>query len=292
MTWYQNLLEFYNTILRPLLDVAILAFLLYRVYDLLVKTQAVQLVRGAFFLGLFFGIASIFRLTTLQWLLNIMAPGLFVAVAIVFQPELRKIIIRLGQGELFRLDARPRLGQLEAVVTAAEMLSQQRRGALVVFQRKVNIRNIVDSGTRLNADLSSSLIVTVFAFDGPLHDGALVVQGGRITAAGCLLPLSEQQDIQKSFGTRHRAALGMSEASDAVILVVSEETGAISLAYESKLYYDLSPLEVQRKLKELIDRDARGGIKTGAEKILAETLEESSIVSAVDKEQVLSRGDE
>ncbi|MDR2073518.1 MAG: diadenylate cyclase CdaA [Spirochaetaceae bacterium] len=258
MTWYQRIGELYSQF-RPVLDIALLAFLLYKAYDLLVKTQAVQLIKGAGFLALIYGIAYLFKLTTLQWLLDILAPGLFVVIAIVFQPELRKIIIRLGQGELFKLDNKPRLGQLEAAVTAAEILSQQRRGALVVFPRKVNIRNIIDTGTRLNAELSSSLIVTIFAFDGPLHDGALVIYGGRIAAAGCLLPLSEQQDIQKNFGTRHRAALGMSEQSDAVILVVSEETGAISLAYESKLFYDLSPLEIQRKLKELLDKKVRDG---------------------------------
>jgi diadenylate cyclase len=258
MTWYQKIAEFYN-LFRPALDIAILAFLLYKVYDLLLKTQAFQLLKGAGFLAIVFGIAFLFKLSTLQWLLNILAPGLFVAVAIVFQPELRQIIMRLGQGELFRLDNKPRLGQLEAVVTAAEILSQLKRGALVVFPRRVSLRHITETGTRLNADLSSSLIVAVFQFDGPLHDGAMVVQGGRIAAAGCLLPLSEQQDIRKSFGTRHRSALGMSEQSDAVVLIVSEETGAISLAYESKLYYDLSPLEVQHRLKELLDRTVRGG---------------------------------
>jgi diadenylate cyclase len=188
-----------------------------------------------------------------------LAPGLFIAVAIVFQPELRKIIIRLGQGELFRPDSKPRLGQLEAVVTAAEILSQEKRGMLVVFPRRINLKNIAETGTRLNADISSSLIVTVFEFDTPLHDGAMIVQNGRIVAAGCFLPLSEQQDIRKNFGTRHRAALGMSEQSDAVVLVVSEETGSLSLAYDAKLYYDVSPIEVTRKLKELLDRGARKG---------------------------------
>jgi diadenylate cyclase len=264
MNWYQRIGELYN-MFRPVLDVGLLAFLLYKAYDLLVKTQAVQLIKGAGFLALIYGISYLFKLATLQWLLNILAPGLFVVIAIVFQPELRKIIIRLGQGDLFQLDNKPHLGQLEAVVTAAEILSQQRRGALVVFPRKVHIRSVIETGTRLNADLSSSLIVTVFAFDGPLHDGALVIHGGHIAAAGCLLPMSEQQDIKKSFGTRHRSALGMSEQSDAVILIVSEETGAISLAYESKLYYDLSPLEVQRKLKELLDRTVRS-IRGDAEK--------------------------
>ena len=257
MSWFQVLSLWYNR-LSPILDIALLAFILYKTYDLLMKTQAGQLVRGAVLLALIYGFAYLLKLSTLQWLLNILAPGLFVVIAIVFQPELRKIIIRLGQGELFRLDNKPRLGQLESVVTAAEILSQQRRGLLVVFPRKMNLRNIMETGTRLNAELSSSLIVTVFAFDGPLHDGALFIHGGRIAAAGCLLPLSEQQDIRKSFGTRHRAALGMSEQSDAVILVVSEESGAISLAYESKLYYDLTGIEIQRKLKELLDKNVRG----------------------------------
>ncbi|GHV96050.1 membrane protein [Spirochaetia bacterium] len=256
MAWFQRLLTIYDLI-RPILDVALLAFLLFKGYELLVKTQAMQLVKGAGSLVLVYGIAFLFKLTTLQWVLTIMGPGLFIAIAIVFQPELRKIIIRLGQGEFFRPDTKPRIGQLEAVVTAAELLSQQKRGMLVVFPRKINIKNVIETGTRINAEISSSLIVAIFEFDGPLHDGAMIIQNSKIVAAGCFLPLSEQQDIRKSFGTRHRASLGMSEQSDAVILVVSEETGAISLAYDTKLYYDLSPLEVTRKLKELLDRGSR-----------------------------------
>ena len=266
MNWLQAIGEWYNRF-RPFLDIAILSFFLYKAYELLVKTQAGQLVRGAVFLALIYGVAYLLRLNTLLWLLNVLAPGLFVVIAIVFQPELRQFIIRLGQGELFRLDNKPRLGRLEVVVTAAEILSQQRRGALIVLPRKMNLRNIIETGTRLNAELSSSLIVTIFGFDGPFHDGAVFVQGGKIASAGCLLPLSEQQEIQKSFGTRHLAALGMSEQSDAVILIVSEETGAISLAYESQLYYDLSPIEVQRKLKELLDKNVRSSRDEDSEKI-------------------------
>ncbi|MDR3193354.1 MAG: diadenylate cyclase CdaA [Treponema sp.] len=256
MEWFQRLSTFYELI-RPVLDVVLLALLIYKAYDLLVKTQAMQLVKGAGLLALVYGIAFLFRLTTLQWILSIVAPGLFIAIAIVFQPELRKIFMRLGQGDFFRPDTRPRIGQLESVITAAEILSEQRRGMLVVFPRRTNIKSIIDTGTRLNADISSNLIVTVFVFDGPLHDGAMVIQNNRIIAAGCFLPLSEQQDIRKSFGTRHRAALGMSEQSDAVVLVVSEETGAISLAHDGNLYYDLSSLEVTRKLKEFLDRSRR-----------------------------------
>jgi diadenylate cyclase len=256
LDWFQRFSYAYDLI-RPVLDVGILAFLFYQAFEFLVKTQAMQLVKGAGFLALLYGVAFLFRLTTLQWILQTLAPGFLIIIAIVFQPELRKIIMRLGQGDIFRPDTKPRIGQLDAVVTAAEILSQERRGALVVFSRKINIRNIIDTGTRMNADISSPLIVAVFEFDGPLHDGAMVIQNGRIAAAGCFLPLSDQQGIRKSFGTRHRAALGMSEQSDAVILVVSEETGAISLAFDSKIYYDLSALEITRRLKELLNRGVR-----------------------------------
>jgi diadenylate cyclase len=256
MDWFQKLLSIYDFI-RPIMDVALLAFILYKGYELLEKTQALPLVKGAGFLALVYGIAFLFNLTTLRWVLSILAPGLFIVIAIVFQPELRKIILRLGQGEFFRPDAKPRIGQLDAVITAAELLSQQRRGMLVVFPRKISVKNIVETGTKINAEISSSLIVAIFEFDGPLHDGAMVIQSGKISAAGCFLPLSERQDIRKNFGTRHRASLGMAEHSDAVVLVVSEETGAMSLAYDAKLYYDLTSLEVTRKLKELLDSGSR-----------------------------------
>ena len=256
MEWFLKFNSVYDLI-TPILDILILAFILYKIYDLLLKTQAAQLIKGVSFLALVYILAILFKLSTLQWLLNVLAPGLFVSVAIVFQPELRKIMIRLGQGVMFRPDARPRLGQLEAVVTAAEILSREKRGMLVVFSRRVNIKNIIDTGTRLNADITSSLIVTVFEYDTPLHDGAMIIQNNRIMAAGCLLPLSEQANIKKSFGTRHRAALGMSEQSDVVTLVVSEESGAISVVFDGQIFYDLSTMEVTRKLRELLDRGVR-----------------------------------
>jgi diadenylate cyclase len=254
----------YN-VLRPLLDILILAFLVYKGYELLVKTQAIQLVKGAGLLVLLYGFAYFFKLSTLQWILNLIAPGLFIALAIVFQPELRKIIMRLGQTELFHINAKQQMSQIDAAVTAADLLSKQKRGALMVFPRKINIKNVIDTGTRLNAELSTSLIVTIFAYDGPLHDGAIIIQNGHILAAGTFLPLSEQQDIRKSFGTRHRAALGISEHSDAVVLIVSEETGAISLAYEGRLYYDLPLIEILKSLKKLLG-DQNPLLQEGLEK--------------------------
>ena len=134
-----------------------------------------------------------------------------------------------------------------------EVLAEQKRGALIVFARNVGLKNIIDTGTKINADLTSSLIITIFAFDTPLHDGAVIVSRGKILAAGCFLPLSRQVFIQKSFGTRHRAALGQAEESDAVILVVSEETGAVSLAYDSNIFYDMTLKEVGRTLRHLLE---------------------------------------
>jgi diadenylate cyclase len=279
MAWFQWLIAIYDLI-RPVLDVALLAFLFYKGYELLEKTQALPLVKGAVFLALVYGMAFFFNLTTLSWVLSIIAPALFIVIAIVFQPELRKIFMRLGQGEFFRPNTSVNIGKLDAVITAAELLSERRRGMLVVFPRKINLKNIIDTGTRINAELSSSLIVAIYAFDGPLHDMAMVIQGGKIAAAGCFLPLSERQDIRKNFGTRHRASLGMAEQSDAVVLIVSEETGAISLAYDAKLYYDLSSAEVTRKLKELLDK---GSMKESS----LQTVEQKDITSTTEKEEVL-----
>ena len=251
MALFHRLYSIYEFI-RPVLDVALLAFILYKGYELLEKTQALPLIKGAGFLALVYGITFLLNLTTLRWVLTMIAPGVIIAIAIVFQPELRKIFMRLGQTEFFRPNANVQIGRLDAVITAAELLSQRRRGMLVVFPGRINIKDIIETGTKINAEISSSLIVAIFEFDGPLHDGAMIIQNGKITAAACFLPLSERKDIRKSFGTRHRASLGMVEQSDAVVLVVSEESGAISLAYDAKLYYDLTAAEVTRKLTELL----------------------------------------
>jgi len=244
------------TTIQPVLDITVLAFLLYVGYGILVKTQAIQLLKGTISLLIIYAIAFLLKLNTLLWLLNILAPGILIGVAIVFQPELRKIFLKIGQSDWLRIGKRSKHSHLESVLTTADILSNRRRGMLAVFVRRNTLKDIAETGTRLNADLSSSLLVTVFGHDTPLHDGAAIIQGGRIIAAGCFLPLSEQQDIRKTFGTRHRAALGLSEETDAVILVVSEETGAISLAYDSKLYYDLSPAEITRQLEDLLDLGA------------------------------------
>ncbi len=254
-------LPFVNNFLLPVLDIFLLAYLLYRLYILLEETRAIQLLRGAVILAFIYAVAWGFQLSALLWILELIAPGLFIGVAIVFQPELRNIVSRIGQRELFKGKVRQKPLQIDAVLNAAELLADRKRGALVVFGRKVGLKGIIDTGTLLNADLSSYLILTVFGHDGPLHDGAMVIQGGRVTAASCFLPLSNQSDIRSSFGTRHRAALGMAEETDALILVVSEESGALSLAYDGNIFYNLESDEIRQRLNSLLGMNLTDKVK-------------------------------
>lgn len=248
----EKLLAVYN-ILRPFLDIGILAFILYKAYQIVVGANSIQILRGAIIVALAYAAAAIFRLETLHRLLQSLAPGLVVVFAIVFQPEIRKIFLKLGQKEWFSFGSRSKHSYVDSVLMAAEILSKQRRGMLAVFIRHTKLDDIAKTGTKINADLSSSLLVTIFKYDTPLHDGAVLIQGDKIIAAGCFLPLSEQYDIKKTFGTRHRASLGLAETTDAVVLVVSEETGAISLSYDSKLHYDLSMSELTKTLVALLN---------------------------------------
>lgn len=252
MTAFEKIQFIYNHI-RPVLDIGILAFVFYKSYNIIVKTHGLQILKGLLIMGLAYVVALALDLKTMLWLLNTIAPGLLICFAIVFQPELRKLFLKLGQGDWFKLGTRSKHTYVDSVLIAAEMLSNIKRGMLAVFIRKTNLKDIIDTGTRLNADLTSSLLVTIFAHDTPLHDGACIIQGGKIVAAGCFLPLSEQYDIKKTFGTRHRAALGLCEETDAIVLVVSEETGAISLAYDSKIYYDLTMEQLTKTLESQLE---------------------------------------
>lgn len=271
MDWFSQAWIF-SDIIRPILDIAILSFIIYRIYQILMQTRAVQLIRGAFIIAVVYAIAFFLKLDTLLWILNRLATVIVIIIAIVFQPELRSIFIRIGQSEWFRFGERANPQHLESVLNAVEVLAGRRRGCLVVFTRKIGLKNIIESGTRLDSELSSSLLLTIFGHDTPLHDGAVIIQSGkgRIAAAGCFLPLSEQVDIRRNFGTRHRAALGLAEVTDAIVLIASEETGAISLAYDSRLYYDLSVEEIRKNIKYLLDvRD-----EESEEQIEGETVEE------------------
>lgn len=246
---------------RPAIDILLLAFIFYEAWNLLVQTRAVQLAKGFAAMAAVYVVAFFLKLDTLLRILNTLFPGLVIALAIIFQPELRRVFTRIGQGDWFRLSPKVRTHSLETITNSIDVLAGKRTGALLVFTRGTGLKNIIETGTRLNAELSSSLLLTIFATNTPLHDGAAVIAGNRVIAAGCFLPLSEQTNIRRSFGTRHRAALGLVEETDAVVVVVSEENGAISLAYEANLFYDLPLDEVGERLQELLG--ARGSEDSG-----------------------------
>lgn len=253
---------------RPVIDVGLMTFILYKAYQIIVRTNAMHILMAGLVVALFYGIALVLNLSTVLWLFNKVAPVLAIAFAVIFQPELRKVFLKLGQNDWFTFGNRSRHTYVDTAVVAAETLSRLKKGMLVVFTRHTRLDDIIETGTKLNADISSALLVTIFAHETPLHDAACIVQNGKIIAAGCFLPLSEQYDIKKTFGTRHRAALGLCETTDAVVLVVSEETGAISLAYDSKLHYDLKPSQVTKMLENLLEISA-------AQQTIEDTIDES-----------------
>ncbi|MBO4858035.1 MAG: diadenylate cyclase CdaA [Treponema sp.] len=271
MEVFNKFLYLYDYV-RPVFDILILTFLLYKAYDFMAKTNSIQILKSVIIVVIAWVIAILFKLDTILWLLSVVAPGLVIAFAVIFQPEIRKLFLRIGQSSWFAFGKRSKHTYVDSVLLAAEMLSKERRGMLAVFMRHTKLDNYMQAGTKLNADLSSSLLVTIYGKDTPLHDGACFIQGGKIIAAGCFLPLSEEYTIKKTFGSRHRAALGLSEVCDAVVLVVSEETGAISLAYDSKLNYDLKIPEITKILENLLEI-------TPEDKNLEDTIDESKPIS-------------
>ena len=262
MVGFDKFIHIYDFI-RPLLDIAVMSFILYKAYDFISKTNGVQMFKALVIVAIAFGVAV---------LLNLIAPGLVIAFALIFQPEIRKLFIRIGQNGWFAFGKKSKHTYVDAVLIAAEMLSKQKRGMLAVFMRNTQLENYIQTGTKLNADLSSTLLITIFGKDTSLHDGACFIKGGKLVAAGCFLPVSENYTIKKTYGTRHRAALGLSEVSDAVVLVVSEESGALSLAYDSKLNYDLSSDEIRKILENLLEI-------TSEQKVVEDTIDEQKIIN-------------
>ncbi len=231
-----------------LLDILILGAFVYQLISIIRQTHSLQLIRIlGILIGLYFG-AYLFQLSLVFWFFDRFLVVFLVGLFIVYQSELRSVMtqFRMGKGRVALQKATSQ--QLDGLIDALEVLSTKRRGALVVIRRKMPIKNIIETGTKLHANFSSVLLLTIFDHDTPLHDGAVVMQGNKILAAGCFLPLTEQTNIVRSFGARHRAAQGMAEDSDAVVLVVSEETGAISLACNERLYYDLNARELKDSL--------------------------------------------
>ena len=239
--------------LRLLAETMILAFIFYRVYVALDQSKAKQLVMVLLYFAIGYSICYLLSLDVLVFIMQELFMPFLMLLFVFYHPELRRAFSMsfIKKRRFFRIGQQTTGEQIDSILNACNILVEKKRGALIVFPRHIDIKSVLDSGTKLNADLSSTLILTIFDHDTPLHDGACVVQGGRITYAACYLPLSERSGIKASFGTRHRAALGLAEVSDAVVIVVSEETGAISLAYNANVYYDLSNETIKRVLLAL-----------------------------------------
>lgn len=235
---------------KDILDVLVVAFLIYHGIRLVRETRAMQLVKGIAAIMLVYFFAWWWELNTLRFVVeNIIGSGVLLIV-ILFQPELRRALEQMGRSKisgfgLFSADSEAMLREqydelIKTICESAAYLSERKTGALIVLERETRLGEIIKTGTVVDAQPSLELIANIFFTNSPLHDGAMVIRGNRVYAAGCYLPLSANMEISRELGTRHRAALGMSEVSDAVVIVVSEETGAVSVALDSRLQRNLS----------------------------------------------------
>ncbi|MDD3427027.1 MAG: diadenylate cyclase CdaA, partial [Aminobacterium sp.] len=217
---------------HDILDIVIIAVIIHRLLLLLVGTRAMQLVKGLLILGVVASLARFFELRTLSWFLGKVLGVLIIAIPIVFQPELRRMLEELGRGNIWRRKRAQKKAEAlsQEITRALGYLKGQKIGALMVLQRETGLRDFWSTAVKLNAEISQELIIAIFWPDNPLHDGAVIIDRDMIISAGTYLPLTENTDLSRWIGTRHRAALGVTEVSDAIALIVSEERGEISLA--------------------------------------------------------------
>ncbi len=241
--------------ITDVLDIAIITFLIYKLLGFIRETRAEQLAKGLLLLVVATVLSKWFHLYTLHWLLSgILSAGL-IAIVVIFQPELRRALEYLGRsritnvfGEVDKEEAKRIVGQF---VEAVESMSASRTGALMVIEREISLNDIVETGTVIDAQITAQMIGTIFYEGTPLHDGAVIVRGDKLYAAGCVLPLTQNKELNKELGTRHRAGIGITENSDALVIIVSEETGVISIAQNGRLTRFLDGKKIEKKLLNL-----------------------------------------
>ena len=240
---------------RSALDILIIATLLYYLLKLLRGTRAVQMVVAIALLVVFYRGARWARLEMVEWLLTTMLPYVAITMIILFQPEIRRALSRIGRNiSVMKFASHNPRASHDDIVMAAEYFAQNRIGALMVVERQAGLRTYIESGIPLDAKISYDLLLSIFRPGSPLHDGAVIIEGSRVAAAGCFLPLSLNPQISKQLGTRHRAAIGITEDSDAIVVLVSEETGSISLASCGAIDTNLTPEELSDRLTEMFSR--------------------------------------
>ncbi len=277
---WDQIVAFFSTIniFAAVVDILVVAAVVYGLIKLVRDSRAEQLTKGIILLLLAYFVAALFELKALSFLLSILFDNALILLVVVFQPEIRRALERVGHsslsGALSALSknndkeavAQRHKAAIAAVCGAVEQLQRQHMGALIVFERQTKLGDIVNTGTAVNADPSVELIGNVFFNKAPLHDGAMIIRDGRVLAAGCILPLTTHHQLSSSLGTRHRAAVGMSENSDALVVVVSEETTAISLAEGGELTRDFTPKTLRIALEngmlsDLVDAEQSNLLK-------------------------------
>jgi len=247
------------------IDVVVVAFVLYQLLRLLRGTQGIQILVGLILLAVVGVLSTTFNLILLSWLFRNATFFIVIAVIVMFQPELRRAFDQLGRighigRPLSRFNTRQYNQAISEAIRATERLSMKRTGALIAFERDVGLEDYAATGVRINGEISAEVLQSIFYPNSPLHDGAVIVRGNRIVAAGCLLPLPEEGTVRERLGTRHRAALGLSLASDALVLVVSEETGNISVIEEGKISRNLDADSLRRRIALRVPSSNGNGI--------------------------------
>lgn len=240
-----------------ILDILLVALILYLVYLLLKETRALRILYGIFILAVIFFVGKFFQLAALNYVLQYLFTMIIVAIPIVFQPELRAFLEKVGRAQIigdFANLKRKEIAQvIEEITGAVDILSHNKIGALIVLAQKTGLREYIETGTKLDASVTQDLILSIFTPKTPLHDGAVIISGDKIIAAGCTLPLSEER-YNFTIGTRHKAAIGLSQQSDAIIIVVSEERGSISLAYNGILSQNLDLERLEQLILEIMQQ--------------------------------------
>ncbi|HMU83828.1 MAG TPA: diadenylate cyclase CdaA [Leptospiraceae bacterium] len=248
------------------IDILIVAFLLYRAYILLSRTRAMQLLLGFGLILLLDVIARRFSMDTLSWLITNVSQYLVFGLIVLLQPELRRLFAEIGKMPLFQWVNPPLSVPLDEIIAAASSMARSRTGSIIVLMKEIRPHGILENSVRVEGNISRELLETIFHKDTPLHDGAVIIEGAKILAASCYLPLSSSRVLKKTLGARHRAALGMSEESDAVILVTSEESGKISVMQNGEVLTPVRAGELKSLLSELLGKTPRSIAEIAEEK--------------------------
>ncbi|MBN2164566.1 MAG: diadenylate cyclase CdaA [Pontiellaceae bacterium] len=262
------------------IEILILTTMIYFVFRLFKGTRASAILSGLIFLYvILFAVTSLSNLDVLNWLLQKMMLYIALAVVVIFQPEIRRVLARLGRQPWRNNGMSSQVNLVEPIMQSVMILSKRKIGALIAIEREIGTRSIQDTGTKMHSVVSAELLSTIFFPHTPLHDGGVIISGDCICAAGCLFPLSQKEDLSR-LGTRHRAAIGLTEETDAIVVVVSEETGAISIAYNGKIRRGLEEDRLRRMLASMLRRE-RTGLARFREKIQAgeAALSETALMS-------------